>query len=83
MSKLSPFGKFVKMAVDKVDAVVVVKFDWKDAILDSAILAGISFFASLGGAVLSSCSNPFLAAGFTAGSTFFATMAIKRGLVSK
>lgn len=62
-------------------------FDWKDAIADAAIMAGISFFGTLAGiGATGITTNPitgFLAAAIAAGSEFCAILAIKRGLREK
>jgi hypothetical protein len=62
-------------------------FDWKDAIIDAAIMAGCSFFAVLVGlGAVGLLENPrigLLAAGIAAGAQFCAVLAIKRGLREK
>ena len=62
-------------------------FDWEDAVIDAAIMAGSSFFAVLValGAVglLENLTVGLLAAGLAAGAQFFAVLAIKRGLREK
>ncbi|GAG54069.1 unnamed protein product, partial [marine sediment metagenome] len=62
-------------------------FDWNDAVIDAAIMAGSSFFAVLValGAVglLENLTTGLLAAGLAAGAQFFAVLVIKRGLREK
>ena len=59
-------------------------FDWEDAVIDAAIMAGSSFFAVLIGlgavGLLENPTTGLLAAGIAAGAQFFAILAIKRGL---
>jgi len=59
-------------------------FDWDDALIDAAIMAGSSFFAVLIGlGAVGLLENPvtaLIAAGIAAGAQFFAILAIKRGL---
>ena len=59
-------------------------FDWNDAIIDAAIMAGSSFFAVLMGlgavGLLENPTTAIIAAGISAGAQFFAILAIKRGL---
>jgi len=61
-------------------------FDWGDAVLDAAIMAGLTFFTTLGGlAVTDLIRSPvgWVAAGIAAASQFFLVLALKRGLVKK
>ncbi len=62
-------------------------FDWEDAVIDAAIMAGSSFFAVLLGlGAVGLLENPtvgLLAAGIAAGAQFCAVLAIKRGLREK
>ena len=62
-------------------------FDWEDAIIDAAIMAGCSFFAVLVGlgavGLLENPTTGLLAAGIAAGAQFCAGLAIKRGLREK
>lgn len=59
-------------------------FDWNDALIDAAIMAGSSFMAVLVGlgavGLLENPTTAILAAGIAAGAQFFAILAIKRGL---
>ncbi len=59
-------------------------FDWNDAIIDAAIMAGSSFFAVLVGlgavGLLENPTTAQLAALIAAGAQFFAILAIKRRL---
>ena len=62
-------------------------FDWEDAVIDAAIMAGSSFFMVLVGlgavGLLENLTTGLLAAGIAAGAQFFAVLAIKRGLREK
>ena len=62
-------------------------FDWRDALIDAAIMAGSSFMAVLVGlgavGLLENLTTGLLAAGLAAGAQFFAILAIKRGLREK
>ena len=59
-------------------------FNWEDAILDAAIMAGLGFFGTLAGlGAVGLLKNPIVgltAAGIAAGFEFFAVLATKRGL---
>ena len=81
---LTAFGR-MKLAIGEKLAVAEQKFDWNDAVCDSAILAGMTFFAALGGSALSGGegNQPIIAAFVAAGSMFFGTLALKRGLIRK
>jgi len=63
------------------------KFDWGDAVADALILAGVSFFTSLGALGVSGLlTNPLqglLSAGISAGANFCIILATKRGLVKR
>ncbi len=60
------------------------KFNWKDAVLDSLIVAGLNFFSTLSamGAIglLRDPAQALVGAVISAGFGFFYTLAIKRGL---
>ena len=60
-------------------------FDWRDALLDSGIMAGLTFFTSLGGLGLTGgiVTRDLIAAGIAAATQFFIVLAIKRGLREK
>lgn len=59
-------------------------FDWKSAVADALIVAGLNFFSALAGLTATQVvSNPvkvLVAAGISAGLGFFSTLAFKRGL---
>ena len=60
-------------------------FDWRDALADAGITAGLTFFTSLGGASLF-VSDPWRALGtaaIAAAGQFFLFLALKRGLREK
>ena len=60
-------------------------FDWKDSVIDAGIMAGLTFFTSLGG--FSAIGVPegqvLVGACISAGAQFFLALAIKRGLREK
>ena len=61
-------------------------FNWKDALLDASIMAGVSFFSTLGAlgvTQLLTGVQGWLAAGIAAGSQFFVVLGMKRGLIEK
>ncbi|GAJ10839.1 unnamed protein product [marine sediment metagenome] len=61
-------------------------FDWKDAVMDAGISAGLTFFTTLGalGAMhMLSSAEGYVAAGIAAGGQFFAILCMKRGLIKK
>jgi len=62
-------------------------FNWKDALADAGVMAGMTFFTTLGGlGVTGLASEPktsLLAAAISAGAQFFAVLAVKRGLKPK
>ena len=60
-------------------------FNWKDAVIDAGITAGLTFCTSLGGmAVLTPITEQALvAAGIAASTQFFLFLAIKRKLREK
>ena len=60
-------------------------FDWRDALLDAGIMAGLTFFTAIGGlgATGSVALREILAAGIAGATEFFLMLAIKRGLREK
>lgn len=60
------------------------RFNWKEAVADASIIAGLNFFSTLSAiGATQITSNPWeavLAALIAAGFGFFSTLAIKRGL---
>lgn len=60
-------------------------FDWKNAVIDAGIMAGLTFFTSVGGmsAVNIPTEQGAIAAGIAAATQFFLVLAIKRGLREK
>ncbi|MCJ7761962.1 hypothetical protein MUP38_00735, partial [Candidatus Bathyarchaeota archaeon] len=61
------------------------KFDWENALVDSAITSGVTFFSALGGgAVAGLDSIPGIKAAAVAALTqFFVFLALKRGIVQQ
>ena len=60
-------------------------FDWQGAIIDSAIIAGVTFFSTLGAGTVTGLptQDALVAASIAAATQFFITLAIKRGLRKK
>ena len=60
-------------------------FDWKDTIIDAGIMAGLTFFTSLGGMSIAGgqITQTIFGAGIAAAAEFFLMLAIKRGLRPK
>lgn len=60
-------------------------FDWQGAILDSGIIAGVTFFSTLGAGAVTGIPTQaaIIGAGIAAATQFFITLAIKRGLREK
>ena len=62
-------------------------FDWKDALLDASIMAGLSFFTTLAGlgasGLLGDPTKALLSAGIASAVQFFTMLGIKRGLVKE
>jgi len=58
------------------------EFDWEGAIIDAAIIAGVTFFSSLGAGTITGIptSTAIVAASIAAATQFCITLAIKRGL---
>jgi len=57
-------------------------FDWRDALIDAAIISGLTFFISLGGDSVASMDHVLAlkAAAISAGVQFFIILALKRGI---
>ena len=57
-------------------------FDWKNAVVDAGIMAGLTFFTSLGGMSMVTPPTAAIAIGacIAAATEFFLILAIKRGL---
>jgi len=57
-------------------------FNWRDALTDAGIMAGLTFFTALGGLGATGAITPreILAAGIAAATQFFMVLALKRGL---
>lgn len=56
----------------------------RDALIDASIMAGVAFFATLGGVAIAIGATPLqtvTAAAVAAGSEFCAILAMKRGLL--
>jgi len=60
------------------------RFNWRDALADAAIIAGLNFFSALAGIsatqIITEPIKALLAACVSAGLGFFSTLAFKRGL---
>lgn len=59
-------------------------FDWEDAFVDAGIMAGLTFFTTLGAISVTGVVSDPIVAGITAGiacaTQFFLILAMKRGL---
>lgn len=61
-------------------------FQWKEAIIDALIMSMLTFFTTLGALGITNLltgKEGWLAAGISAGTEFFAILALKRGFVKK
>jgi len=58
------------------------RFDWRDALIDSGIMAALTFFTSIGGlgATGEVAGRELVAAAIAAATEFWLILAIKRGL---
>jgi len=85
--KLSIFGKVVQTMEGNPEPTGEKKFDWSDAIIDSAILAGITFFGTLGGVscvmAQSQVADKLIAAFIAASIQFLTVLGIKRKLIKE
>jgi hypothetical protein len=91
---LSPFGrnKEIEKIPEQVSSKVEMaepsppvpppKFDWGNALIDGAIIAGLTFFTTLGGvgALGANLTNTVASGAISATAQFFLMLAIKRGL---
>ncbi|MGE5555925.1 MAG: hypothetical protein ACM3UY_06670 [Methanocella sp.] len=59
------------------------KFDWADALVDAAIISGLTFFSTLGGGSVAGLEglSALKAAAVAACAQFFIFLALKRGIV--
>lgn len=59
------------------------KFDWTDALVDAAIVSGLTFFSTLGGTSVAGLGMiaGLKAATIAASAQFFVFLALKRGIV--
>jgi hypothetical protein len=89
---LSPFGRnkqqltlFTKtLSVDAAPSAPTATppFDWNNALIDGGIIAGVTFFTTLGGATIAraTVTTTIISAAISAAAQFFVMLAIKRGL---
>lgn len=58
------------------------KFDWADALVDAAIISGLTFFSTLGGSSVAGLSmvGGLKTASVAAFAQFFVFLALKRGI---
>jgi hypothetical protein len=61
----------------------VKKFDWTDALVNAAIISGLTFFSTLGGGSVAGLEglSALKAAAIAACAQFFVFLALKRGIV--
>ena len=73
---------FIVYCTNKVDNIEK-RFDWENALLDAAIISGVTFFSTLGGGAVAEISflHTVEAAVVAALSQFFVFIALKRGLI--
>ncbi len=59
------------------------KFDWTDALVDAAIISGLTFFSTLGGGSVAGLEglSALKAAAIAACAQFFIFLALKKGIV--
>ncbi|MGD6806348.1 MAG: hypothetical protein ACQCN4_05255 [Candidatus Bathyarchaeia archaeon] len=59
------------------------RFDWGNALIDAAIISGLTFFSTLGGGSVAGLDglSAFKAAAIAACAQFFIFLALKRGIV--
>ena len=85
---LSPFGRYKQVETSKPPISHLEAgggtgpFDWRNAFIDSGIIAGLTFFTTLGGVslVVSNLLTTLVSALVSAATQFFLMLAIKRGL---
>lgn len=95
---LSPFGRlkesypqkektvFTKSAgSEEAKTSVTQEFDWPNALIDAAIIAAVSFFATLGGVTVvgANIQSTLISAAIAGAAQFFVMLAMKRGLKTK
>ena len=80
--RLTAKGLIVYCA-NSITNVAMQKFDWADALVDAAIISGLTFFSSLGGGSIAGLEVPsaFKAAAIAGFAQFFVFLALKRGIV--
>ena len=76
--KLSPFSTIRAVA----EGASVKVQNWKDEVADAGIIAGVTFFGTIGGTAATGAAN-IEGALIAAGSIFFTILALKRGLVKE
>lgn len=74
---------FIVYCTDKITNAVEQRFDWKNALIDAAIISGVTFFSALGGGAVAGIDtiHTIEAATVAAFSQFFVFLALKRGLI--
>lgn len=82
---LSPFGRnkeTVRFTESLAPTGATPSFDWKNAAIDGAIIAFLTFFTTLGGVSLigTNIVNTLVSATISGAAQFFVMLAIKRGL---
>lgn len=79
---LSVWGRLIRVC-SVVNGSISKTFDWKNALADAAVLAGIAFFGSLGGMAVIEvhAAKAVVAASIAAGTQFCITLGIKRGII--
>ena len=73
---------FIVYCSSRIDSIEQ-RFDWENALIDAAIISGVTFFSTLGGGAVAGISavHTVEAAAVAAFSQFFIFLALKRGLI--
>ena len=73
---------FIIYCTNKIDSVEQ-RFDWENALIDAAIISGVTFFSALGGGTVAGINtiHTIEVATVAAFSQFFVFLALKRGLI--
>ena len=76
---------FIIHCADKATNAIEQKFDWENALIDAAIISGVTFFSALGGSAVAGLDSiPGIKAAVVAAFTqFFVFLALKRGIVQQ
>lgn len=83
MSRLSRYGKLIRIVEGNPEPKETAKFDWADAVLDAGIFSAITFFTTIAGTSTVGLQGEkgIIAGGIAAALQFFTILAIKRKLI--